>query len=445
MIKRITLLHLLCPLISVAQVASDSKTALGEIRWVEELSWAQLKSKAKVENKYVFVDCYATWCKPCKMMDKEVYTNDTVSKYINEKFIAVKVQMDSSQKDEARIRNWYKDAHEIIRKYQVDAYPTFLFLSPEGKIVHKETGYKDVRTFLSIISDALNPQKQYFTLADNYMKGRKNYSLMYDLAITAYRLNDTTIANRVAKDYIYNYLLHLPKYKLYTQKNIQFISGFTKSSKDKGFSFLYKNADEINKLMNNSDYVQSWVHYIIKKEKIDPVILRQQKFTSNQPDWEGLTANITKEFNNYYAYRIIIAAKLEWFSNNKDWPQFTKYLVEFVEKYGSNMNDYSLAQNSWAIFMHSIVKTELNAALKWATKVITRNTDSLNILPNIMDTYANLLHKIGYLFDDKKSTQEAINMEKRAFALMNLTKNEQKINIFRATINKMQRGEPTWQ
>ena len=69
------------------------------IRWTEGLTWEQVKQKAKQENKYIFLDCFATWCAPCKKMDLDVYTNDTVGSYFNEKFISVKVQMDKTKKD----------------------------------------------------------------------------------------------------------------------------------------------------------------------------------------------------------------------------------------------------------------------------------------------------------------------------------------------------------
>ena len=38
----------------------------------QELSLAKALEKAKEENKYVFVDCYTSWCGPCKMMASQV-------------------------------------------------------------------------------------------------------------------------------------------------------------------------------------------------------------------------------------------------------------------------------------------------------------------------------------------------------------------------------------
>ncbi|MBO9572315.1 MAG: hypothetical protein J7497_08925, partial [Chitinophagaceae bacterium] len=32
------------------------------INFEVRLTWQQIKDKAKAENKFIFVDCYATWC-----------------------------------------------------------------------------------------------------------------------------------------------------------------------------------------------------------------------------------------------------------------------------------------------------------------------------------------------------------------------------------------------
>ena len=56
----------------------ETDTSYHGIKWVTGLSWEQVLTKAKTENKFIFVDCYATWCGPCKVMDKDVYPNDTV-------------------------------------------------------------------------------------------------------------------------------------------------------------------------------------------------------------------------------------------------------------------------------------------------------------------------------------------------------------------------------
>jgi thiol:disulfide interchange protein len=58
----IPILTIVCAIKSYSQV----DTTKG-IQFVHNLSWQEILQKARAENKYVFVDCYATWCGPCKM------------------------------------------------------------------------------------------------------------------------------------------------------------------------------------------------------------------------------------------------------------------------------------------------------------------------------------------------------------------------------------------
>jgi len=44
-------------------------TAQRGVEFDRDLTWQQVKLKAKAENKYIFMDCYATWCGPCKKME----------------------------------------------------------------------------------------------------------------------------------------------------------------------------------------------------------------------------------------------------------------------------------------------------------------------------------------------------------------------------------------
>src|ERR1700691_5176490 len=99
---------------------SQADTTRG-IAFEHGLSWREVLQKAKKENKYVFVDCYATWCSPCKMMDKNVYTNDAVASYMNSRYISVKVQMDRTPVDNDSIKCWYGAAEMLAENYSVNA------------------------------------------------------------------------------------------------------------------------------------------------------------------------------------------------------------------------------------------------------------------------------------------------------------------------------------
>ncbi len=152
------------------------------------------------------MDCYATWCGPCKEMEKTVYANDTVGNYINNHFISVKFQLDTSKKDDESIQKKYADAHFIANEYEITSFPTFLFLSPQGKLVHKGLGFLRVPSFLSLAIEATNPDKQYFTLLDKYNSGKRNYNDIPYMASKALEFKDFETYKKVSTDYASNYL-----------------------------------------------------------------------------------------------------------------------------------------------------------------------------------------------------------------------------------------------
>src|ERR1700761_5246017 len=132
--RRILLILIFCPFCLRAQDG---------IHFEKDMTWQQVKEKAKKENKFIFVDCFTTWCGPCKSMDHNIYPNDTVGKLVNDRFVSVKVQLDTSKRDDENVKQWYADAHMIKEQYKIHAFPTFLFFSPDGEIVHRGQGYQD--------------------------------------------------------------------------------------------------------------------------------------------------------------------------------------------------------------------------------------------------------------------------------------------------------------
>lgn len=89
------------------------------------LSFDEAVSKAKQENKLVIVDVMATWCPPCKMMDKQSWPDAKVAGWINENAVAVQVDFD-------RQSQWAK-AHKI------EAMPTIIAFR-DGREVKRVVG-----------------------------------------------------------------------------------------------------------------------------------------------------------------------------------------------------------------------------------------------------------------------------------------------------------------
>src|ERR1700685_3137554 len=104
--KRLVIISVLM-IAGMMQSYSQKDTTKG-IVFEHGLSWREVLQKAKQENKYVFVDCYATWCGPCKGMEQTVYPVEAVGEAFNGNFISVKLQLDKTRQDDDNVRSWYQ-------------------------------------------------------------------------------------------------------------------------------------------------------------------------------------------------------------------------------------------------------------------------------------------------------------------------------------------------
>ncbi|RYF73450.1 MAG: disulfide isomerase, partial [Cytophagaceae bacterium] len=49
----------------------------------QKKAWKDLLAEAKMQRKLIFVDVYADWCGPCKMLDRDVFSDKVVGKKFN--------------------------------------------------------------------------------------------------------------------------------------------------------------------------------------------------------------------------------------------------------------------------------------------------------------------------------------------------------------------------
>src|SRR3984885_4858283 len=108
-------------------------------------SLEQIKSQAKISNKIIFIDAFATWCEPCKEMEKNIFTNRSIAAFYNAHFINVKFDMD--REGVAWLKNYLP----------VYGYPCFIFIDANGTELHRQYGYLDSLNFLSLANNALTP------------------------------------------------------------------------------------------------------------------------------------------------------------------------------------------------------------------------------------------------------------------------------------------------
>lgn len=461
------LLYLALLSLPLKMIAQEDLNKNG-IQWTENLSWQQVNEKAKKENKYIFVDAFTTWCGPCKAMDKDVYSNDSVGNYFNERFISVKVQMDKTVGDNEQIKSWYNDAETLNKQFMIEAFPSFVFLSPQGKIVHKVSGYKTVSDFIAIAQIATMPGKtyndrfeEYQLFVGEYKQKKKRYDKMPYMATIAFKLGETDFGKQLLNEHT-DYAAGLSSKDRYTKENIDFWANFTLNSNGKRFRFFYDDGGKIDKVMNKKGYAAAVVDRTIQAEIVQAFYKEQPsgsimsggqrpiKYKDGTPlppepdtteaDWEKLYKLIREKYSASYAKRGVLEARTKWYAAHGNILAYSKYYLLKLEKYPPYINDMmdpvlqDINAFAWDVYLNVTDRKLINGAIKWMEKAISLDTIGVEYW---MDTYANLLYKVG-------RKEEAIQWEEKA---MNASKKSALGPIFfkqfKKRLEQMKKGEPT--
>ena len=99
-------------------------------------------AKAKQTGKMVFLDCYTSWCGPCKMMANTVFPQEKVGAYMNPRFVSIKINMEQGE------------GVELAKKLQISAYPTFVFFNGDGQEVGRFLGGCQADEFIKNVEKA---------------------------------------------------------------------------------------------------------------------------------------------------------------------------------------------------------------------------------------------------------------------------------------------------
>jgi len=98
-------------------------------------------NEAKSTGKPVYIFFYSNTCGWCEKMIKYVFTDPEVVSFINENFIAVKVNKDVDP--------------QLAQKYRITGVPYHVVETPDGTIVLSLAGYRPRRQFLDAMNLAL--------------------------------------------------------------------------------------------------------------------------------------------------------------------------------------------------------------------------------------------------------------------------------------------------
>lgn len=145
---------LLLVLINSCNVASKSNSSAPVstgVQFIED-DWSTALKKAKDQNKLVFLDIYATWCGPCKMLKEYTFTDTSVGSFFNTNFINVSVDGEKGV------------GPQLAQQYSIEGYPSLIITDAEGKPVLITAGYLQAQDILKFAGEALKRNQSHSKL-----------------------------------------------------------------------------------------------------------------------------------------------------------------------------------------------------------------------------------------------------------------------------------------
>jgi len=140
----------------------------------------------KKNPKKIFMDVYTTWCGPCKMLDKNTFSDKNVIEYLNKNFYSVKFNAEGTEevtyKDFTYTNPNYQEdrkgrnsQHLFAHALKVNAYPNIVFFSENGDLIQGVPGYRtppQLELFLKMI---LSDDYKKITTTEAWEDYQKNF------------------------------------------------------------------------------------------------------------------------------------------------------------------------------------------------------------------------------------------------------------------------------
>lgn len=347
----------------------------------EESNFATILAKAKKENKLVFIDAYTTWCGPCKLMAKNIFPLQAVGDYYNSHFVNAKIDMEKGE------------GIEIAKKYNVKAFPTYLFVDGDGEIVHRTLGYVEEKDFIQFAKDAEDPNKRLTALKQKFENGEKDPEFLKNLAgLTIY--NDAEFAGRVLERYF------AAKTELDRDDVSMLLSGAQTTDSPLYKVFQSKKA-EITKIVPAERYES-----IDKSIKI--TTLFKKSYNADTKTWNDnyFLTEAQKFMSKEEAEKILKKTQAGRALRDKDIATYEKLTMELY-KDTSALSSEELNSIAWNFFENVKSKSSLEKALAWAQESVKKNENYANT-----DTLANLYNKVGDKKNAKLWAEKSIQLAK---------------------------------
>ena len=338
-------------------------------------SWSDILAQAEQQNKLIFLDAYTSWCGPCKMMTRNTFPSPEVGAFYNANFINAKIDMEKGE------------GPALAQRYNVQAYPTLLFVNSKGAVVHRALGYHDAEQFLALGRKAFDPGSNLAGIDARYQSGDRSeaFILQYLEAKSAAGADD--LENVVQEFLETNKDWSKPQTREVIFRHVTDLNA-------PAFQYMLDNRAAFQEQFGAEEFSQqldgALGQYFQTLEDLDPDKLRRVMERVYGPEGGQKTAMIM----------MMIYQQMD------DSDAYANAAVAYLDQYPSE-DPSELNQIAWNFYLMVDDQALLQKAIAWAQKSVGIAEEYAN-----QDTLAALYFKVKDRKKAKKHAQRAIELAK---------------------------------
>jgi thiol-disulfide isomerase/thioredoxin len=403
-------------------------------------NWQSVLDKAKKEHKLVYVDVYTTWCGPCKILAAQVFPKKEAGDKFNKLFVNYRIDAEKGE------------GIALAKNYEVNGYPTHLFIDPSSKkVVYRDMGATtDVAEFNKHADVALQEQADPMTLekyAAKFNSGEKSEAFLRAFLNKSDRLHQPN-------DAILDRYVDVISAKPVADSNIEFLLDKIQTTNTRAVPYVFKYSGDIavrKQITGAQERFSRWsyssfedavkakdiamldslrartVRYTGKDDQSTDYWYRTQYFTKIGDESGALKAGIAEaEFlsgkpDSYYtaedeksAANGLASLRWQLKAMNVDSSRMEELVALNVKQHPSIIHSVSLStamklnELSWKIYeSHGKDQDLLSKALGWSKRSLDLTSGMTGWSSNA-DTYAHLLWASGKKGEAIKLQEEAV-------------------------------------
>ncbi len=164
-------------------IFSTSLVSAQKINWMSMND--ALEAQAETPKK-IIMDVYTTWCGPCKLMDKNTFSNKDVIKFINDNYYAVKFNAEGTEEityqDFTYTNPNYQEGrkgrnatHFLADAFRLRGYPSLVFFEEDSNLIQAVPGYKTPQQLEIYLKMIANDDYKELTTMEAWQEYQENF------------------------------------------------------------------------------------------------------------------------------------------------------------------------------------------------------------------------------------------------------------------------------